>query len=50
MFYVNSEGTHCLVAAAQDQHTLNDVIWFYRADDNLNNPVNHDSQGVKYSE
>lgn len=47
VFYVNSNGTHGLVCAAQDQLSL--IDW-YNAHDNLNNPANHDSEGDKYSD
>jgi len=47
VFYVNTEGTHGLVAARRDQ--MVNTTW-YNALDNLNNPNNHNSEGAKYSD
>jgi hypothetical protein len=45
VFYVNSDGTHGLVAANQDQYAS--VNW-YNAHDELNEPSKHDAAGKKY--
>ncbi len=45
IFYVNTEGTHGLVAANIDQH---DYETWYDSHDNLNNPDHHDVEGAKY--
>ena len=45
VFYVNSDGTHGLVAANQDQYAS--VNW-YNAHDELNNPNKHDDAGKEY--
>ena len=43
---VNSDGTHGLVVAMQDQGTSN----WYVADDALSNASNHDTNGAKFSD
>ncbi|MFT4668195.1 MAG: hypothetical protein ACI8YQ_002942 [Polaribacter sp.] len=45
VFYVNPEGTHGLVAANVDQH---DYETWYDVHDLLNDPSNHDAEGLKY--
>lgn len=45
VFYVNEEGTHGLVASADDQNV--NVNWF-EANDNLNNFELHDVDGANY--
>ena len=45
VFYVNSDGTHGLVAANKDQYE--GVNW-YNAHDGLNDPGKHDNAGNKY--
>jgi len=43
---VNSDGTHGLVVAMQDQGTSN----WYEADDLLSNASNHDTNGAKFKD
>ena len=45
VFYVNTEGTHGLVAAKMDQY---DNVDWHNAHDELNSPDRHDAEGEKY--